>query len=275
LPDPVGLAFKNYEIEELADVYFFRPAGMIFARAARALRMTPTTVTVIGGIVGAIGGAMLYSDRLGIAAFAVIIFHGVLDSSDGQLARMTGQVTELGRLLDGVGGYVTHAAAYIAIGSAMVHHGGGGRAIALMFAAGLCTIVHAQSYDYHRASYSRTVIKGVAPPVSERFGVVRAYAGMQRIVSGLHPDVEEAIAARAVGGAVRPDDRTRYRDLFYGVVRGWNVLGDNTRFYAFGVLALLHRLDVYFQFVLVPMNAAFALLWIWQRRADRRFLAGL
>ena len=26
--EPEGLAFKAYEIEELADVYFFRPLGM-------------------------------------------------------------------------------------------------------------------------------------------------------------------------------------------------------------------------------------------------------
>jgi len=29
---PQGLAFKAYEIEEMADVYFFRPLGMVVAR---------------------------------------------------------------------------------------------------------------------------------------------------------------------------------------------------------------------------------------------------
>jgi len=59
------------------------------------------------------------------------------------------------------------------------------------------------------------------------------------------------------------------------LVRGWNVLGDNTRFYAIGVLAALGRPDWFFMFVLVPMNAAFAALWLWQARADRRFLERL
>ena len=52
-------------------------------------------------------------------------------------------------------------------------------------------------------------------------------------------------------------------------------MGDNTRFYAIGVLVWCHRLEWYFSFVLLPMNAAFAVLWLWQARADRRFLAGL
>ena len=52
-------------------------------------------------------------------------------------------------------------------------------------------------------------------------------------------------------------------------------MGDNTRFYAIGVLVWLHQIDWFFACVLLPMNAAFAVLWVWQARADRRFLAGL
>ena len=67
MPEPVGLAFKAYEIEELADVYFFRPLGMVFARAARALGLTPTTVTMIGAGVGVVGGALLYDEHFNAA----------------------------------------------------------------------------------------------------------------------------------------------------------------------------------------------------------------
>ena len=67
----------------------------------------------------------------------------------------------------------------------------------------------------------------------------------------------------------------RYRDHFYAPARGWNLLGDNIRFYAIGVLAWFHRIDLYFAFVLLAMNLAFVLLWLWQRRTDQRFLAGL
>ena len=66
-------------------------------------------------LIGIAGGALLYNERLGFLAFALLILYSILDSADGQLARMTGQVTELGRVLDGVGGYLTHAAIYIAI----------------------------------------------------------------------------------------------------------------------------------------------------------------
>jgi hypothetical protein len=303
LPEPVGLAFKNYEIEELADVYFFRPLGMLFARAARSLGLTPTTVTIIGAGVGVLGGALLYDQRLGLVALAVIILHGILDSSDGQLARMTGQVTDFGRMLDGLGGYITHTAIFVAIAAGAIARGAilspwtssiasplpAGLVIAVMFAAGAATMVHAQMYDYHRGSYARVVIKGiaeipanpgnpgniVAPAVPSSHGIVGVYESMQRALSGLHARVEASIAARAVNGVVRDADRERYRACFYWPVRGWNALGDNTRFYAIGAVACAHRPEWFFAFVLVPMNAIFVLLWLWQARADRRFLIGL
>jgi hypothetical protein len=86
--------------------------------------------------------------------------------------------------------------------------------------------------------------------------------------------VEQTLAARSTAGRVRDEDRARYRESFYPLVRGWNFLGDNTRFYAIGVLALLHRLDLFFPFVLVPMNLALIIFWLWQRQADQKFLSG-
>jgi hypothetical protein len=98
---------------------------------------------------------------------------------------------------------------------------------------------------------------------------------MQRSLIGLHAEVEAALSGRATAGVVRDEDRIKYRAHFYAPVRGWNLLGDNTRFYAIGVLACFHRIDLFFAFVLLPMNLAFLALWLWQRRADQRFLSSL
>ena len=106
-------------------------------------------------------------------------------------------------------------------------------------------------------------------------GILAAYDRVQAGLAGLHRTVEAAIDERSAHGIVRAEDRERYRAVFYWPVRGWNLLGDNTRFYAVGVLAWMQHLDWFFAFILLPMNAAFALLWLWQARADRRFLAGL
>src|SRR4029079_16140963 len=95
---------------------------------------------------------------------------------------------------------------------------------------------------------------------------------IQGRLAGAHPAVERAIAARSSNGVVGDDDRERYRSCFYWPVRVWNLFGDNTRFYALGVLAWLQRPEWFFTFLLLPMNAAFALVWLQQLAADRRFL---
>jgi hypothetical protein len=276
-----GLAFKAVEIEELADVYFFRPLGALIARGARAVGITPVGLTIVGALIGMAAGALLYDERLGFFAFALLILHSIIDSADGQLARMTGRVTELGRVLDAVGGYITHVAIFLAIGANFLHRGWSTSILVWMLLAGVATAIHAQMYVYHRDSYIAVVTKGLAPgapPTSapRLIGwLVRSYFGVQRLFLGLHGKVENALATRAAAGRVREEDRARYREVFYSLVRGWNFLGDNTRFFAIGVLVCFHRIDLFFAFVLVPMNLAFVALWLWQRSADRRFLASL
>jgi hypothetical protein len=276
-----GLAFKAVEIEELTDVYFFRPVGSLIARGARTIGMSPVGVTIVGAFVGIAGGAFLYDERLGLLAFAVLILHGIIDSADGQLARMTGRATDLGRVLDAVGGYVTHVAIFLAIGASLLHRGWSALILVWMVLAGIATAVHAQMYVYHRDAYVAVVTKGLAPGaaptnIPPAIGwLLLAYLGVQRWFVGLHGKVEAALTARAAAGRVREDDRARYRESFYPLVRGWNFLGDNTRFFAIGVLVCLHRIDLFFAFVLVVMNLAFIGLWLWQRSVDRRFLASL
>jgi phosphatidylglycerophosphate synthase len=276
------LAFKSVEIEELADVYFFRPLGSLIARAGRATGITPSGLTITGALIGMAAGVLLYDERLGLVAFALLILHSIVDSADGQLARMTGQVTELGRVLDAAGGYVTHVAIFLAIGANLLHRGWSASILVWMLLAGIATAIHAQMYVYYRDSYIAAVTNGLAAGAPSTTNVppqigwlVRAYLGMQRRFVGLHGKLETALAARSDAGRIREADRARYREIFYPLVRGWNFLGDNTRFFAVGVLVCLHRIDLFFAFVLVPMNLAFVLLWLWQRSADRRFLASL
>jgi hypothetical protein len=275
------LAFKAIEIEELTDIFFFRPCGWIVARGARALGLTPTHLSIGRAITGIAGGALLYNESPGLLAFVLLILSEIIDSSDGQLARMTGQITELGRVFDGVGDYVAHGAIYIAIASGLIHRGGSGSVLVWMLLAGLSNAIQSQMYDYHRTAYVTVVAQGRAPgndPAKVPSWIRWLYSGytiMQRWLIGPHARVEAALGAGAVDGRVREKDRARYRECFYRPVHGWNILGSNTGLYALGVLIWLHRVDLFLIFILLPMNLALIALWFWQRSADRKFLAGL
>ena len=276
-----SLAFKAFEIEELADIFFFRPCGWIIARGARVLRMTPTHLSITGAMVGVAGGALLYDESPGLLSFALLILSEIVDSADGQLARMTGQITEFGRVVDGVGDYVRHGAIYIAIAAGIIHRGGSSSILIWMLLAGISNAIQSQMYDYHRTAYVTVVRDGRAPghdPAKVPSWIRWVYSGylmMQRWLIGQHAGVEATLTARSVAGGVREEDQLRYRECFYRPVRGWNILGSNTGLYALGILIWLHRVDLFLIFILVPMNLALIALWFWQRSADRKFLAGL
>jgi phosphatidylglycerophosphate synthase len=281
LAESTALAFKAYEIEELVDVYFYRRVGYVIARAARVLRLSPNAVSVIAALVGMTGGALLASASLALVGVGLLVVDGAVDSADGQLARMTGRVSEVGRVLDGVSGYVTHVAVYLAIMALIVRQGGSGWMLGLAVVAGLCTAIQAQMYDYHRTAYAEFAIKGRVPVAASGRAsrgwlgrLVGVHAASQRVLLGRHGIVEQTIASRATGGVVRPDDRDSYRACFYWPVRGWNVLGDNVRRFAIASFVLLHHVEWFIVFTLVPMNLVLLALWLFQRRADRRFLAG-
>ncbi len=270
------LAFKSRDIEESVDVYFFRRLGIVFALAARVVGMSPTGVTFVAMAAGAVGGALLTWPHYATLGVALLVLHGVLDSSDGQLARLTGNSTEFGRMMDGVAGYVTHIAMYLGILASGLSRGWGWELLALMVIAGLSTVVHAQMYDYHRSAYVAYVTNGEPPPAvvgSPNAGLVGAYEAMQRGIVGLHPSVERLLVSRLVDGRVREDDRQRYRACFYGpIVYGWNLMGDNMRRLTILIAVWFARPEWFVFAEIVPLNLLMVVLWFRQREADRRFL---
>jgi phosphatidylglycerophosphate synthase len=279
VPETSALAYKAYEIEEFVDIYFYRRAGFVVAHAARLAGLSPNAVSVAAGAVGAVGGALIAWPDLAPIGVALLVAHGIVDSADGQLARMTGQTSELGRILDGVAGYVTHVALYLALVAVWVRGGGGWWILGAALVSGACTAVQAQMYDYHRTAYAAYAIKGRVPteliPSSAAGAwrpLVNLYAASQRALLGLHGIVESAIASRAAGLAVRVEDQARYRACFYRPVRVWNVLGDNVRRYTIAACVLWGH-PVWFMVVtLGPLNLWLAGAWWYQRAADRRFL---
>ena len=268
-------AAKPSEIDEAFDRYVTSPIGLVVAKVSARLRLTPTQVTIVGALVGIAGGAMLYDDGLGLLGFFVLVVHAILDSADGQLARRTGQVSEFGRVVDGLSGYVTHIAIFAAIAAGYLSRGGSQWILLWMLLAGIATMTHAQAYEYYRTAYAAVVNGGRFPrnetaKVSSWVQVLyRAYSAMQHAVVASH----EAIGARLGSDRIAEKDRERYRETFRPLVLGWNLLGDNMRRFAVGLLAFLHRLDWFFAFVLLAMNALFLVMWLRQRAADRAFLS--
>ncbi len=109
--------FKSQDTEEWLDIHFTRPLGLLWALFFKRLHVHPNVVTILSIILGAAAGVMFYFDdiRLTVIGILLLVWANLYDSADGQLARMTGQKTQWGRILDGFAGDVWFFTIYAAI----------------------------------------------------------------------------------------------------------------------------------------------------------------
>jgi len=81
---------------------FYMEASAVLVHFLLKTKIKPNTVTIIYGLAGIIGGILLSISNNYTIAIAIFIFFtkGILDWSDGHLARVTGQTSVTGHVLD-------------------------------------------------------------------------------------------------------------------------------------------------------------------------------
>lgn len=121
-PREVTTTYKSQDTEEWFDIVFNRPIGYRWALLFKRLGVHPNTVTILSMCLGIASGIMFYFDAdttkgflLNLLGVLLLMWANFYDSADGQLARMTGQKTPLGRILDGAASDVWFLFIYFAI----------------------------------------------------------------------------------------------------------------------------------------------------------------
>ena len=108
---------KSMDTEEFIDIHFYRPIGYQWALFFNKLGVTPNAITIASIFIGIAAGICFYPKDLtiNVIGMLLLIWANSYDSADGQLARMTGQKSALGRILDGTAGDFWFIAIYAAI----------------------------------------------------------------------------------------------------------------------------------------------------------------
>ena len=107
-------SFKSSDTEEWLDVHFTRPIGLVFALFWNKLGVHPHVITILSIFLGVGAGWMFHYTDLAHNIWGVVLlmFANFCDSTDGQMARLTGKKTLIGRMLDGFSGDVWFVAVY-------------------------------------------------------------------------------------------------------------------------------------------------------------------
>lgn len=145
-------SLKSIETENFVDRIFYRPIGFRIAKALRNTGITPNMITVISIFVGAAAGFFFYKTDIvyNIIGILFLIMANILDCVDGQLARLTGIKSKIGRILDGFAGDIWFASIYIGFALRLSEQTGCYWFFALAVMSGMSHLFQANITDYYK-----------------------------------------------------------------------------------------------------------------------------
>ena len=304
--DQLQATFKSQDTEEWLDIHFTRPLGLLWARFFRHFHIHPNVVTILSIILGAAAGVMFYYPDMThtVIGILLLIWANLYDSADGQLARMTGQKTRWGRILDGFAGDVWFFTIYAAICLRLQ-----GQHIPLtdinwgiwiwLLAALSGFVFHGkqcQLADYYR-NIHLFFIKGEQGSELDNFKKLRTelasltwkkdgmwmvflyfYGNYTRSQESMTPAFQQfkaLLAEKYAGGAIPQQLRDEFRAGSLPLMKYANILTFNTRAIVLYISLLVGMPWIYFIFEIVVMNALFLYMRSRHENLCRRLTAEL
>ena len=170
-------SLKHPDVEEPIDLWFYRPVGFRVALLGRRFGWTPNQITIVSIFLGFGCGILCYPQDLwlNLLAIVLLILADIGDSADGQLARLTRQYSQLGRILDGAAGDFWFAAIYIAIALRLSPEWGIWCWL-MAIVTGACHAQQAAMADYYRQFHLLCVKGEQGSELDDASDVARQYA---------------------------------------------------------------------------------------------------
>ncbi|MEJ5054564.1 CDP-alcohol phosphatidyltransferase family protein [Sphingobacterium sp. MYb382] len=145
-------SLKSNDTEERIDIWFYRPIGLRIAKFCAYAGITPNAVTIISIFFGVAAGILFYYPQLwiNVIGMGLLVFANSLDSADGQLARLTGNMSRFGRILDGFAGDFWFASIHIALCLRLMQDGWSAWVWVPGVLAGVAHVFQSAMADYYR-----------------------------------------------------------------------------------------------------------------------------
>ena len=152
LKERVLATMKSEDTEGAFELYVTRTPGYLWALLFKRLHVHPIAVTLMSIVIGALAGYFFWPDNLymNLIGMFLLVWANWYDCADGQLARMTGQKTLIGRILDGFAGDIWFACIYVAFALRLSHEYGTHWFFALAVLSGMSHLMQANITDYYK-----------------------------------------------------------------------------------------------------------------------------
>ncbi len=280
------LSIKPPEAEDGIDLAFYRPLGFVVAKMSWSAGLHPTHLTLLGALAGSLAGALFFIGHgtAFLAAALLFLVAGVLDSADGQLARLSGRSTPFGLVLDGLCDNIVFSAVYIGCTIPLMERYGWW-IWALAVPAGFCHSLQSSILDFYNREYlyytggpSRDGYWN--PLVSEMRGSRDWFARLriswiyqQELLSTRPPTLRLSLRReRSKNGNMA----FIYRKHNLRLLHFWRPLGANVHTLAIILFAAIGRFELYLFFIDIVLLNLWLCVAAWtQSWADKEMLAEL
>lgn len=285
---PLEATYKTRDVEGILDLYFYRKLAFRLATFFARLKVTPTAVTVLGGILGILAGHLYFYPDLptNLVGMFLHVCANTLDNADGQLARLLNQKSRAGRVIDSLFDHLIFLSIYVHLTLRCLVAGASPAVCLLALAAGLSHALQGAAADYYRNGYLYFV-KGRARADWDSFEALRGeyremswrtepwnkfllatYLNFTRQQEWLSPALKRLrdVTVRAFPDEVPNSLRQRYREAAQPMLRWWGLLMTNTRMLFLFLFLILGRPTWYFWLELSVFNLLLGYLILRQEK---------
>ena len=281
-------SMKSKDTEEWLDVHFTRPIGLVFALLWNRLNIHPNAITILSVILGIGAGYMFYFTDLwhNLAGVGLLMLANFCDSTDGQMARLTGKKTLFGRVLDGFSGDIWFFCIYLALALRMQNQPMPGTDVPwglwiwvpVVVASLLCHSPQSSLSDYYRQAHL-FFLNGKQGSELDNYAAQRAmyeqqpkgawfnklfyfnYANYCKSQEKRTPMFQKFMALYSTLGANKSAEKAEIREKFLSgsrpLMKYTNILTFNTRAICLYITCLLNAPWLYLLFEIVVLQGLY------------------
>lgn len=269
-------SLKGYDVEELLDIFFYRPLSFLFVKVIYSTNITPNQISIVSMLFGILTGIMFGFGTHQFFVFGAIalLISNVLDCADGQLARLKKNGTGIGRIIDGFIDYVTGLSIYVGIGIGLSIATGDYIYVWIVTAAGgFSRVLQNMMFDNYRNMYMSNVYdKG-----SNLDHEIEEYTRLKRVLDKVKGRIIEKflvniyIKYASVQNKTAKDEKMNvssevYKSKNIFLLRAWSWIGSTTHLTAVMAACFLNRVDLYLWVTFTAGNIILMILYVAQKR---------
>jgi hypothetical protein len=289
-------SLKPWETEELFNQYFNRPIAYLIALGFKRLGASPNFVTLLAMCFGVSSGFFFARGdyRSEVTAAVLLAVMNLLDCADGQLARILGKSSHLGKTLDGVGDFVTHLSIFFGVAHALSMRVGSFYPYFFAAVAQFSMYIHIMFYDHFKNMFINLTYPDYGDRLEDldalKERAERAKQSGSGLVGRLLPRIYytfyRAEAAFVSVGylpvlnnlhdiirypeRVDPSIREAYSREMKPVVRMWSVIGDTLHLTLFMIFGIVGNMSLLFPVIILPLNVYMLFVIVYQRQRFRK-----